>query len=182
MTAGSNFERRAIEPAAFSASSGGRRLEGYAARFGAVAEIGNFVERIAPGAFTLGDDVVCLVDHDPGRLLARTRSRTLELEQDSKGLRFSIVLPDTTIGRDVSALAERDDLGGMSFGFRVKPGGESWEGNIRTLTSVELLEISVVSAWPAYSDTSVALRSLQTHSDAMRRHRALRLAEASTWA
>ncbi|WP_324133675.1 HK97 family phage prohead protease [Bosea sp. (in: a-proteobacteria)] len=184
MTAGSDIERRAIEPAAFSASSGGRRLEGYAARFGVVAAIGSFVERIGPGAFStsLSGDVLALMDHDPGKVLGRTRSKTLQLEVDNMGLRFDLTLPDTQAGRDVAALAERGDLGGMSFGFRVKPGGESWEGNTRTLTSIELLEISVVSSWPAYPDTSVALRSMQAHSDAMRRFRALRLAEASQWA
>ena len=181
MTGGSDLERRAIEPAALS-SRNGRRLEGYVATFGVDAAIGDFVERIAPAAFSLRDDVVAMMDHDPGRVLGRTRSRTLELEQDGKGLRFSLALPDTQPGRDVMALAERGDLGGMSFGFRVPPGGERWEGNRRMLTAIDLLEISVVSAWPAYPDTTVALRSRQNHLDFYRRSRALRLAEASRWA
>ena len=51
--------------------------------------------------------------HDPSRLLARTKSGTLRLEEDSKGLRFELDLPDTTEGRDLLALAERGDIGGM---------------------------------------------------------------------
>ncbi len=59
------------------------------------------------------------------------------------------------------ALAERGDLGGMSFGFMVPKGGEEWDGEKRTLLKVDLKEISVVPAWPAYPDTSLALRSRQ---------------------
>lgn len=142
----------------------GRRIEGYAATFGSEARIGDaFAEIIAPGAFrgALGGDVLALFDHDPGKVLGRTRSGTLRLSEDSKGLAFSLDLPDTAAGRDVQALAERNDLGGMSFGFTVPDGGESWQGDRRTLRAVNLMEISVVSAWPAYPDTSLALRGRQ---------------------
>lgn len=143
----------------------GRRIEGYAATFGAEARIGSdFTEVIAPGAFraSLGGDVLALFDHDPGKVLGRTRSGTLRLKEDSKGLAFSLDLPDTVAGRDVQALAERGDLGGMSFGFLIPKGGEAWQGSKRTLRTVDLKEISVVSAWPAYPDTSLALRNRRT--------------------
>ncbi|BBC74407.1 primosome assembly protein PriA [Altererythrobacter sp. B11] len=139
----------------------GRRLEGYAATFGSEARIGSIIETIARGAFqkAIGGDVVALFDHDHGKVLGRTRSGTLRLAEDAKGLAFVLELPDTHAGRDILALAERGDLGGMSFGFRVPPGGDSWDGDHRTLETVDLKEISVVSAWPAYPDTSLALRS-----------------------
>lgn len=143
----------------------GRRIEGYAATFGAEARIGNdFTEVIAPGAFrsALGGDVLALFDHNPSKVLGRTRSGTLRLTEDSKGLAFSLDLPDTAAGRDVQALAERGDLGGMSFGFTIPKGGEAWQGDKRTLRAVNLMEISVVSAWPAYPDTSLALRNRRT--------------------
>ena len=73
------------------------------------------------------------------------------------GLRFRLQLPDTSVGRDLRALAARGDLGGMSFGFRAIR--DSWDGDLRTLHEVELHEISVVQAFPAYTDTNVALRS-----------------------
>ncbi|NBX10037.1 MAG: hypothetical protein EBR05_09585 [Marivivens sp.] len=50
-------------------------VEGYAAVFNSVTNIGPFMERIAPGAFTdvLNDDVRFLVNHD-GVPLARVSS------------------------------------------------------------------------------------------------------------
>lgn len=140
-----------------------RKLEGYAAKFGIEARIADFVEVVAPGAFAAslksGRDVLALVDHDRATVLARTRSGTLKLAEDSAGLAFELSVPDTQPGRDVLALAERGDLGGMSFGFRVPKGGEAWSGNRRMLTALDLFEVSVVSAWPAYEGTSVVARS-----------------------
>jgi HK97 family phage prohead protease len=149
-----------------------------------MANIGSYQERIAPGAFraALAGDVLAMLDHDPGKVLGRTRSGTLKLSEDGKGLAFSLDLPDTQAGRDVQALAERGDLGGMSFGFRVPAGGESWQGNTRTLRAIDLREISVVQAWPAYPDTELALRALRHGADAKRRRRALMIAEAGQWA
>ncbi len=139
----------------------GRRLEGYAALFGSEARIGAIVETIRPGAFTAtlagNADVLALVDHDPARVLARTRSGTLRLSQDARGLAFDLDVPDTSAGRDVLALAERGDLRGMSFGFRARD--EYWTGERRELRSVDLVEVSVVSAFPAYDGTTVAARS-----------------------
>lgn len=145
----------------------GRRLEGYAALYGVRARIADqFDEEIRQGAFTgslrSGQDILALVDHDPARLLARTRSRSLRLSEDSTGLAFELDIPDTTEGRDVLALAERGDLGGMSFGFTVAPGGETREGGVRVLEAVRLHEISVVKAWPAYDGTVVTPRSRET--------------------
>lgn len=167
----------------------GRRVEGYAALFGTEARIGGFIETIAPGAFraAMAGDVLAMLDHDAGKVLGRTRSGTLRLSEDSKGLAFSLDLPDTAAGRDVIALAERGDLGGMSFGFTVPKGGERWDGDRRTLTEIGLKEISVVQAWPAYEGTEVALRAARDAWNATPRvqvrRRILRLAEARTsWA
>src|SRR5262249_44528598 len=103
--------------------------------------------------------------HDPTRLLARTKSGTLRLTEDRQGLAFELDLPATTLGADMLALASRGDLGGMSFGFRSvdedwQPPGMTLSGKKRTreLRAVELVEISVVSAWPAYEGTSVQAR------------------------
>jgi len=106
-----------------------------------------------------GRDVLALVDHDPGRLLGRTKNSTLRLAEDQRGLSFSIDIPDTQIGRDVLAMAERGDLGGASFGFRVPKGGDVWEGRNRTLIRVELIDVSAVIAFPAYPQTTVTARS-----------------------
>ena len=140
-----------------------RKLEGYAAKFGIEARIADFTEVITPGAFSAslksGRDILAMVDHDPSKVLARTRSGNLKLGEDSAGLSFELVLPDTGPGRDVLALAERGDLGGMSFGFLIPKDGEAWNGNRRTLNAIDLHEVSVVSAWPAYQGTTVTARS-----------------------
>lgn len=142
----------------------GRRLEGYAAIFDHEARISDaFVETITQGAFagslSRGNDILALVDHDTSRVLARTKSGTLRLSEDSRGLAFDLDVPDTQAGRDVLALAARGDLGGMSFGFNAVDAPHI--GERRELRAVDLMEISVVLAWPAYEGTVVNARSLQ---------------------
>jgi uncharacterized protein len=153
------IERRAIT----ELRTTGRKLEGYAARFGIKARIADFTEVIRAGAFSNslagGRDILALVDHDRTRVLARTKSGNLKLSEDSSGLQFELSVPDTQPGRDVLALAERGDLGGMSFAFTVPKDGERWTGKRRELVRVDLHEISVVSAWPAYEGTSVNPRA-----------------------
>ncbi len=165
--------RAAIEVRAVA----GRRLEGYAAVFSTPAPIGPFFEVIRPGAFRASllnpaRDTLALVDHDEGRLLGRTSSGSLRLLEDARGLAFALDVPDTTLGRDVLALAERGDLGGASFGFRVLD--EVWPAaNQRELRAVELLEISIVHSWPAYAQTSVTARSRGQGMSAAARARTL---------
>jgi Escherichia/Staphylococcus phage prohead protease len=154
-----NLERRS---SSLEVRAKNRRLEGYCATFGTEARIGDFIESILPGAFaaSLSGDIVALLDHDAGRLLARTRSKTLRLAEDSKGLAFDLDIPNTSAGNDALVLAERNDLAGCSFGFVVPRGGESWNGNKRTLTNVDLREISIISGgWPAYEGTEVIARN-----------------------
>lgn len=140
----------------------GRRLEGYAALYGVDTRISDFTEVILPGAFSStlseGRDILALVDHDEKQVLARTRSGSLRISEDSRGLAFDLDLPDTSYGRDILALAERGDVGGMSFAFTVPEKGERWQEDRRELRSITLHEISVVSAWPAYPGTIVQAR------------------------
>jgi hypothetical protein len=72
-----------------------------------------------------------------------------------------ITLPDTQEGRDLATLIDLGTLDAMSFGFIVK--GDRWEKqegrNTRHISDVDLFDVSVV-AFPAYADSSVALRSM----------------------
>lgn len=155
------LELRAVE--------GGRRLEGIAAPFDRETRIGtgggSFREVIRPGAFSrtlaTGRDVLALADHDMSRVLARRANGSLRLRADSAGLAFSLDLADTTLGRDIRAMAEAKLLGGMSFAFRVpSPNGEAWpEADLRELRDLDLEEISVVAGHPAYGGTEVHARS-----------------------
>jgi len=148
----------------------GSKLVGYAAVFGPLSEdLGGFRERVAPEAFDRslegGTDIRALVDHDTAKVLGRSSSGTLKLSTDERGLKVEIDLPDTTYANDLRALLERGDVSQMSFAFLVEPNGEKWEGRdeagmrIRTLTDVQLIEVSVVTI-PAYPDTVAALRSM----------------------
>ena len=153
-----DIERRG---AAGGLRASGRTLTGYAAVFGQETRIGGFTERIKPGAFTKsltsGRDILALLDHRFDALLGRTASGTLKLYEDDKGLAFELRLPDTQAGRDLVALAERGDVGGMSFGFIAED--EAWSGNTRELRQVDLREVSVVQAFPAYQQTEISLRN-----------------------
>jgi uncharacterized protein len=147
-----------------------RTLTGYAAVFNSDADIGGWwTERISPGAFagTIGGDIRALVDHDWGRIIGRTKSGTLRLSEDTRGLKVEIDVPNTTDGNDLWELVERGDISGMSFGFRVTK--QEWDETIdppvRTIKEVELYEVSAV-AFPAYDDTELGKRSLQEWRDA----------------
>jgi HK97 family phage prohead protease len=147
--------------------SDGMRFSGYAAVFNSASEPLPFIERIAPGAFRKSlrarNDIKFLWNHDAGEVLGSTRAGTLMLTEDDKGLRVDGLLPNTSRGRDVAELLRRGDVDAMSFGFSVPAGGDSWseDGSERTLNSVRLFEVSVVS-WPAYTATAgtVAVRGL----------------------
>jgi HK97 family phage prohead protease len=142
----------------------GRRLYGRVVPFNVEAEISGFREMVAPGAFrnslASGADIVALQDHDPTRLLGRTRANTLKLREDPSGLLFDLDLPMTSVAADVLELVRSGNAGGMSFGFVATR--EDWpKADQRILRSIDLREVSVVSWQPAYDGTEVAARSRQ---------------------
>lgn len=141
------------------------KLVGYAAVFGAPADLGEFTETVRPGAFTAtlaerNANVLALFDHERRSVLGRTGAGTLKLAEDRKGLHFELALPDTSMGRDLAVLVERGDVAGCSFGFVCN--ADEWEmraGNLhRELVAVTLHEITITPT-PAYVDTEVAKRA-----------------------
>lgn len=148
---------------------GARTLSGYAVVYNSPTEIGWFNEVIAPGAFSdqLGNDIRALVDHDYGRVIGRTKSGTLRLSDDSKGLSVEIDVPNTSDGNDIWELVGRRDISGMSFAFL--PTKETWDETVdpplRTILKAEIFEVSCV-ACPAYPDTEIGRRSLEEWRDA----------------
>lgn len=148
-----------------------KKVGGYAVVYNSTADIGGcFREVFAPGAFreAIAGDVLALFGHDRNRVLGRTGSGTLRLREDETGIAFEVDLPDTTDGRDLAALVGRGDIRGTSFGFIAEK--ETWDESVtpptRTIHKAQLREISP-TADPAYSDTTVAMRSL----DAARKER-----------
>ena len=162
-------------PAEVRADDDGVRVAGYAAVFNEEADImGLFRERIAPGAFrdAIGrDDVVFLVNHE-GLPLARTRSGTLTLKEDERGLYIETELdaedPDV---RAIVGKMRRGDLDKMSFAFRAdkQEWDDTQEPPVRTISQASLFDVSVVTS-PAYEGTEIGLRSLEEARKAVRRH------------
>lgn len=141
-----------------------KRMTGWAAKFDVLSEpLGNFRERIRRGAFAKSlatADVRLLVNHD-GMPLARTKSGTLKLFEDSVGLRFEAKLDagDPDVQRLVPKM-KRGDLTQMSFGFFTKR--DSWDRSdpqrpVRILEEVEIFDISIVT-FPAYPQTEAEIR------------------------
>lgn len=85
--------------------------------------LGSFSENIRSGAFakTLAEsaDVPFKLNHD-GMTLARTKSGTMQLSEDSTGLHVDAQFdPRNSAVRDIQSAMERGDMDEMSFGFRV---------------------------------------------------------------
>lgn len=142
------------------------KLVGYAAVFDSLSEdLGGFREKIAPGTFKKSirrHDIRALWNHDPNFVLGRRKSKTLKLKEDEHGLKMTVTPPDTQWARDLLTTIERGDVDQMSFGFRtiVDEWEEKKNESIRTLKEVELVDVSPVT-YPAYTDTTIALRSLE---------------------
>jgi hypothetical protein len=79
--------------------------------------------------------------------------------EDSQGLYFENIPPDTSWYRDLEVSMKRGDVKEMSFGFQVIK--DEWDAAYkkRTLHEIRLLEISVVT-FPAYPQTSAKVRAL----------------------
>ena len=153
-----------------------RVMTGYGAVFNSATDIGGWwTEVIAPGAFTRSlqeNDVVALHSHDMGRVIGRSSAGTLRLSEDDRGLKVECDLPDTSDGRDLAVSIERGDITGMSFGFMTRKceWDETVEPPKRTLIDVELYEVTA-TAFPAYEDTELAVRSARPIAEERERTR-----------
>jgi HK97 family phage prohead protease len=169
------------------------RVGGIAASYNTQsANLGGFVEKIAPGAFAkslaANVEVKALMNHDPNLILGRTKNGTLTLSDSPEGLRWECQLDKTNPQhQSFYSSIKRGDIDECSFAFRVPDGGDDWDtsptaakdddGNyccLRTLRNVELLDVSAVT-YPAYQKgTAVGARSKPDYvanSDAQRRAR-----------
>lgn len=161
------IENRENEPSA---------IVGYAARIYRQSEPGTqfqlapgVVERIMPGAFdkslSRGDDVAALFNHNPDKVLGRTKSGTVVLSADSNGLKYRITPNESSsVTKEVISYIARGDITGSSFAFTIDK--EEWrsEGkgdnrvDVREISNLTLYDVSPVT-YPAYEATSVGLRA-----------------------
>ena len=170
--AGGKVETRnvAVQDFEVRETTDGMSFSGYASVFDSPSEDLGFTEYVRPGAFakTLRskNNVMLLWSHDTSQPLASTRSKTLTLAEDSKGLIVDAQLPNTTIGRDAAELVRSKVVDSMSFGFSVPRNGDTWstDGRTRDLVEVRLHEVSLV-AFPAYRATSAQVRSVDALAD-----------------
>ena len=136
------------------AEGGALYIEGYFAVFDSPYELWEgAVEIVKPGAFAgcLSQDVRALINHDTTLVLGRTKSGTLSLKEDSRGLWGSIQI-------------NRDDVDQCSFGFEIKRetfvdlggGACRWE-----IEEVDPLYEVTVCTFPAYEATGVSARKQQ---------------------
>jgi HK97 family phage prohead protease len=144
--------------------SKGNTLTGYIAVYNSESQdLGGYKEIIAPGCFdqTLNDDIPCLINHEQV-IVGRNMSGTLRLKSDNKGLSFEVDLPNTQPAMDLRELVDRGDLTGCSFGFIcLEDSYIDVDGMIlRTISKVDLVEVSVGVIWPAYTATSSSVRKL----------------------
>jgi HK97 family phage prohead protease len=158
---------------------------GYAAKFGVNSlDLGDFIERIDPGAFGIVAErrgrkkpleTRALWNHDANYPLARYPG-TLRMTVDEVGLRYEFPVPDTTYGRDIASNIRAGIVKGSSFSFTVPSGGDSWaveDGrSVRTIQKIDtLLDVGPVT-FPAYpdADVKVAQRSFDHFRQERRQH------------
>jgi len=155
------------------AEGDGNEMVGYGAIFNEDTEIngweGNFVERIAPGAFrkTLeerGDRVKIQFDHGMDtRFGGAPIAVPVELREDGHGLFVRARFVDTEAGRDARELIRSGAVDGMSFRFSVVREDVDKDSSplpVRTVREVRLYEVGPVT-WPAYEATTVGVRSAE---------------------
>jgi HK97 family phage prohead protease len=122
---------------------------------------GPFVEEILPKAFERAlqktDSVDLLFNHDRNRKLGSTKTGELELREDNVGLRaIATVFDDEVIEK-----AKKGELRGWSFGFSSI--ADEWRTRDdgmqkRSISELELYEVSVLDKTPAYLATSIEAR------------------------
>lgn len=90
-------------------------------------------------------------------IAAATRNKTLQLTNDSKGLKVNAELVNTSAGRDLYEMVKTGLINKMSFAFYV--GIDEWDVQKKQVTRIvkeirKLVDVSCVD-FPAYPTTSV---------------------------
>ena len=167
-----------VKFAAADDETGARVFSGYGAVFGNVDSYGDV---IAKGAFKKtiksGELPLLFLNHDP---LSLPIGKWTKLEEDEFGLKAEGFFLDTQAGRDAYTAAKSGAITGLSIGFRpvdVHIGKQNTDEPRRTLKSVDLLEISVVT-FPANGKARIGnVKSMESEDDFLRELKRLGLDE-----
>ena len=130
--------------------------------------------RAVTSAFLNEQDIKFNFNHDNDRLLGRSLygSGSLSFEVDEYGVRYTVELPNTTVGNDVLELIRRGDVFGCSFAFTYAKDGvrdEKKDGqNLRTVIKMDSIHDFSIVVDPAYLGTYVvskrAFEDIEEHS------------------
>lgn len=141
-------------------------VEGYAATFDNVTDLGWTKEVIDRGAFDGCDmsDVCMKYNHsDELLIMARTRNGSLQLAVDDIGLKIRAELIDTTQNKDLYKMIQARLLTKMSFAFVVEEEMMDYETDTRRIMKIsKLFDVSVVDV-PAYESTEIYARSKEQY-------------------
>lgn len=142
-------------------------ITGYFAVFNSNYEMGyGMSESIAPGAFSnsLSGDIRALINHDTTLVLGRTKSHTLELRQDERGLWGDITInPNDGDAMNLYQRVKRGDVDQCSIGFFIVSEETDFreDGSVHwTITDIDLFEVSCCT-FPAYEETAIAARTAE---------------------
>jgi uncharacterized protein len=140
---------------------------GTAVVFNSATDLGWYSEEIVSGAFdeVRDADVRGLYNHDADVVLGRNKSGTMKLTITPEDIRFEIRYnPADPDHVRVMEKVKRGDVSQCSFAFTIKDA--EWETknskDHRKVTKIgEWYDVSLVT-YPAYADTAVAARSLES--------------------
>lgn len=140
----------------------GNTFTGYAAMWDSPSEPLPWTEFVRRGAFSKtindGADVRFLVNHE-GVPLARTKSGTMRLTEDERGLWVEADLdPANPLAATIISAIKRGDMTQMSFAFETVKDAWAMDRSTRELKEVRLFDVSVVT-YPAYEQTVANIRS-----------------------
>ena len=103
-------------------------------------------------------DVIFNYNHG-GKVLARTRNKTLQLEKKSDGLHVKARLDGTEEGRRIYEEIQGGYIDRMSFRFTCTESAYDTENHMRTIRKIKkLYDVSAVDI-PAYENTPISARS-----------------------
>lgn len=148
-------------PLQIKAADDGVTIEGYGSVFGNIDAYG---DTIAPGAFAgslaehedKGTSPAMLWQHNPDWPIGKWT----QIAEDDRGLKVTGTLADTQQARDVAALVRMGAITGASIGFITRKAEMNHENGVRTLTDIDLWEVSLVT-FPANEAARVEARAAQ---------------------
>lgn len=161
------MEKRSLGMSDIRAEEDNLKIGGYFILFNDETELYDGIfEKVDSRALdkTLNNDIRCLFNHDTAKVLGRTKSNTLTLSKDDKGLYGEVIInPNDSEAVSVYEKVKRGDIDQCSFGFNILDENQELDDRDQlhiTLNEIDLHEVSIVT-FPAYPNTSVSARAKQ---------------------